>query len=241
MTQTVIEIKNLQKVFNKESIFKNLSLKIEKGDFVSILGPSGCGKSTLLRLIAGLEEKSSGELLKAADIRLSFVFQQPCLLPWLTLEENVALPLKLKTEKTTPVHEALELVDLANYKSFFLHQLSGGMQMRASLARALVTNPEILLMDEPFAALDEATRFYLQDELRQIWSKKKLTIIFVTHSISESVYLSNRVLFLDKVSGELSIDLKIKLGVLREQSLKINPQYNNYVTQLATYFHREIL
>ena len=241
MTQTLIEIKNLQKVFNKEPIFKNLSLKIEKGDFVSILGSSGCGKSTLLRLIAGLEEKSSGELLKPTDMRLSFVFQEPCLLPWLTLEENIVLPLKLKNEKMSAVDQVLELVHLGNYKSFFPHQLSGGMKMRASLARALVTDPEILLMDEPFAALDEATRFHLQDELRQIWSKKNLTIIFVTHSISESVYLSNSVLFLDKVSGEVSIDLKIKLGSLREQSLKTNPTYNDYVTRLASHFHREFL
>ncbi len=241
MTQPLIEIKNLQKNFNKESIFKNLSLEIEKGEFVSILGSSGSGKSTLLRLIAGLEEKTSGDLLKPADLRLSFIFQEPCLLPWLTLEENIALPLKLKKKNQSEVDQVIKLVNLTNYKSFFPHQLSGGMKMRASLARALVTNPEILLMDEPFAALDDATRFHLQDELRQIWSKKGLTIIFVTHSISESVYLSSRVLFLDKLFGQLSVDLEIELGGLREQSLKTKSTYNDYVTQLSSKFRQEVL
>ncbi len=240
MTQTLIEIKNLQKVFASESILRNLSLKFEKQDFVSILGASGCGKSTLLRLIAGLEEKTSGEILKPKDLRLSFVFQDPCLLPWLTLEENIALPWRLQNKKPAEVSEVLELVNLTKYKAFFPHQLSGGMKMRGSLARALVTKPEILLMDEPFSALDEMTRFRLQDELRKIWLERKMTILFVTHSISESVYLSNRVLFLDNVSGSISCDLKVDLGDSRDQRLKLDPKYNNYVTQLSSSFRQEM-
>ena len=240
MTSALIEIQNLHKKFSNEFVLKDISLKIEKESFISILGSSGSGKSTLLRLIAGLEEKTSGAILKSEGLRWSFVFQDPCLLPWLSLEENTKLPFQLLKEKPSGIDEALALVNLTKYKNFFPHQLSGGMKMRASIARALVTQPEVLLMDEPFAALDEVTRFHLQDELRKICQQKNITVIFVTHSMSEAVYLSDRVLYLNKFLGAISADLKIDLGLSRDQSLKNNVKYNNYVTYLSSLFRQEV-
>ncbi len=241
MNSSLIALKKLSKKFSSESVLNEISLEIKKGEFVSILGSSGCGKSTLLRLIAGLEEKSTGEILKTTNLRLSFVFQEPCLLPWLTLEENIALPFQLLNENQKNVQETLKLVNLERYKDFYPHQLSGGMKMRASMGRALVTNPEVLLMDEPFAALDEVTRFKLQDELEKIWREKNMTIVFVTHSVSEATYLSTRVLFLDKVSGNWSGDIKVELGLGRIQSLKVSVKYNDYVTQLSSLFRQDLL
>ncbi len=241
MTDTLIELENLKKDFASKVVLKNISLKINKGDFTSILGASGCGKSTLLRMMADLEEKTSGEIKKPKNLRLSFVFQDPCLLPWLTVKENIELPLILLNEKIKSVEKVLDLVKLSESKNLYPHELSGGMKMRASIARALITDPEVLLMDEPFAALDEVTRFHLQDDLRKIWREKNITIVFVTHSVSESVYLSDRVLFLTKGIFEQGGDLKIELPELRDQSLKKEIKYNNYVTQLASFFREKSL
>jgi NitT/TauT family transport system ATP-binding protein len=239
MSLPIIEVQDLCKTFGKKNILNSVSLTVKRGEFVSILGSSGCGKSTFLRLIAGLEPLTSGKILKPEPLRLSYVFQDPCLLPWLTVEENILLPFRI-LDKTPRRPEALEqilqTVGLGAHSDKFPHELSGGMKMRASIARALITEPEILLMDEPFAALDEATRFQLQDELLAFWKNQKLTVIFVTHSISESVYLSQRILFLDQGLRHFLLDKRIELSESREQKLKGTLQYNDYVTFFSEAF-----
>src|SRR3982751_2855605 len=181
-----------------------LDLDVAKGEFVSLLGPSGCGKSTALRLIAGLAAPTSGAVKVShraarADGRhpIGFVFQEPTLMPWASVRENVRLPLKLAhasaAEANARVSDALTQVGLAEFADAYPRELSGGMKMRVSLPRALVTDPDILLMDEPFAALDEISRFRLNNDLLMLWRNLRQTVIFVTHSVFESVYLSQRV------------------------------------------------
>jgi NitT/TauT family transport system ATP-binding protein len=195
-----------------------LDLDIHAGEFMSLLGPSGCGKSTALRIIAGLGEPSQGSVTwpagegRAKDI--GFVFQEPTLMPWATVFGNVFLPLKLAgitRETAAPrVTETLARVGLAEFAGAYPRELSGGMRMRVSIARALVTAPRVLLMDEPFAALDEITRFKLNDVLIALWRELGMTVVFVTHSVFESVYLSQRVVVMTarpgRVSSELAID-----------------------------------
>jgi NitT/TauT family transport system ATP-binding protein len=198
---------------------------IRQGDFVSLVGPSGCGKSTLLRIVAGLVGPSAGDVrwhtadgARPADI--GFVFQDATLMPWASVLDNIFLPLKLRgaaREKVQPkLMDALEHVGLADFSGAYPRELSGGMKMRVSLARALVTEPPVLLMDEPFAALDEFTREKLDDDLLQLWSNQRWTVIFVTHSIYESVYLSERVLVMGarpgRVLGEVGIDAPYPRG-----------------------------
>lgn len=196
----MLKLKAVEKSFGSDSaskleVVRQLNLQINSGDFVALLGPSGCGKSTLLRLIAGLEPLSSGRIESQAK-EIGYVFQEPHLLPWRNLSENIALPLELKklaaSEKKKAVESTLELVGLSDFAAAFPNQLSGGMKMRVSLARALVCKPDLLLLDEPFAALDEFTRTHLDEELRRIWMETGVTILFVTHSVSEAAFLANR-------------------------------------------------
>jgi NitT/TauT family transport system permease protein len=195
-----------------------LDLDVAKGEFVSLLGPSGCGKSTALRLIAGLSAPSAGTVnvshrATRADGRhpIGFVFQEPTLMPWASVRENVRLPLKLShapaTDADSRIEEALAQVGLAEFADAYPRELSGGMKMRVSLARALVTDPDILLLDEPFAALDEITRFRLNNDLLDLWRKLHKTVIFVTHSVFESVYLSQRVTVMTARPGRLASDV----------------------------------
>ena len=192
-----------------------VNLTVGSGEFVSILGPSGCGKSTLLRLIAGLIIPGAGQISLAADLstdRMAFVFQSPTLMPWTTVEANVRLPLTLTgaVDTNTRSETALQLVGLQDFKQAYPRELSGGMQMRASIARALATQPRLLLMDEPFAALDEITRNRLDNDLRKLWATEKLTTLFVTHSIYEAVFLSTRNVVMSsrpgRIVGEVLID-----------------------------------
>jgi len=201
-----------------------VSLSFATGGFTTLLGPSGCGKSTLLRLIAGLAQATSGEVkIRARPGGVSFVFQDATLMPWATARENVALPLRLAgtatTEITQRVDEALERVGLGGFGAAYPRELSGGMKMRVSIARAIVTGPELLLMDEPFAALDEFTRFKLNDDLLQLWQKNRWTVIFVTHSIREAVFLSERIVIMSprpgRVVADMAVDLPPRDGVLR--------------------------
>ena len=208
-------------------------MTIQPGEFVSILGPSGCGKSTFLRLLAGLDQPDRGRLWIPADASnrffRSFVFQEAHLVPWRTVLRNVTLPLELLG---VPLKEAeerarveLQRVHLADALDRFPKQLSGGMKMRVSVARALVTQPKLLLLDEPFSALDENTRYGLQKELRGIWESARMTVVFVTHSVSEAVYLSNRVLVFSKRPARLVYDHRIELPQERTHELRQSAEF----------------
>jgi NitT/TauT family transport system ATP-binding protein len=193
-----------------------LDLDVARGDFLSLLGPSGCGKSTALRLIAGLAAPTAGTVRLTLSVprALGFVFQEPTLMPWATLERNVALPLRLlgvpRGEAATRTGELLERLGLAGFAEAYPRELSGGMKMRASIARALAPRPRLLLLDEPFAALDEITRWKLNDDLLALWRGQDLTVVFVTHSVYESAYLSTRIAVFSarpgRVLGEIAID-----------------------------------
>ena len=219
---TVIQIASADKVFdNGVRALEPISLAVREGELATLIGPSGCGKSTLLRLIAGLVSPSSGSVRLWPDAqsndekrrRLDFVFQSPTLMAWSDVEKNVRLPLDLagvgRTEASRRAGRALMLVGLQDFRHAYPRQLSGGMQMRASIARALVTDPSLLLMDEPFGALDEITRARLDDELTSLWTKQALTILFVTHSVYEAVFLSTRVLVMSARPGRIFAEVAI--------------------------------
>jgi NitT/TauT family transport system ATP-binding protein len=215
---------------------ENLDLDVRSGEFVSLLGPSGCGKSTALRLIAGLTEPSSGEIdwLRPEDVGakaalgIGFVFQEPTLMPWATVAANVHLPLKLQgiaTDAQPRIEAALARVGLASFARSYPRELSGGMKMRASIARALVTEPRLLLMDEPFAALDEITRFRLNNDLLALWQALGKTVIFVTHSVFESVYLSQRVVVMTSRPGRVFTELSIEAPYPRDERFRTSAIY----------------
>jgi NitT/TauT family transport system ATP-binding protein len=217
---------------------------VNKGEFVSLLGPSGCGKSTALRLIAGLSEPTSGTVgisKPAGQARpghsIGFVFQEPTLMPWTSVRENVRLPLKLAhapaAEANARIDEALTQVGLTEFADAYPRELSGGMKMRVSLARALVTDPDILLMDEPFAALDEITRFRLNNDLLALWRNLRKTIIFVTHSVFESVYLSQRVIVMTPRPGRLSAEFRIDTLEPRGEDYRTSVEYAGYCRQVS--------
>lgn len=227
----MIQINHVNKQYvNKDKqpvdILRDINLTIEKGQFISILGPSGCGKSTLLSIVAGLTEASSGEILiegnrvKKPGKDRGMVFQQAALFPWLNVTENVLFPLKKTMSKTECLEQAkkyLQMVQLSKYLTHYPHELSGGMQQRVAIARALAMDPEILLMDEPFGALDEQTRSRLHGQLEKIWLETQKTILFVTHSISESIKLSDRVIVMGTKPGTILQDIRIDLPRPRDQ------------------------
>src|SRR5213075_2786940 len=215
----IVSLRGVGKLFGTGLLaLDGLDLDVRDGEFLSLLGPSGCGKSTALRIIAGLSEPSRGEVAwrDGADARrgIGFVFQEPTLMPWTTVFGNVFLPLKLtgvdKAAAAPRIMATLSRVGLADFADAYPRELSGGMRMRVSIARALVTAPRVLLMDEPFAALDEITRFKLNDDLIALWASQQWTVVFVTHSVFESVYLSSRIVVMSarpgRVSSEVSID-----------------------------------
>jgi len=221
-----------------------LDLDVRKGEFVALVGPSGCGKSTALRLIAGLIAPTSGSVRishHAGEVRpgraIGFVFQEPTLMPWASVRENVGLPLKLSRvpapEADARVREALEQVGLAEFAGAYPRELSGGMKMRVSLARALVTDPDILLMDEPFAALDEITRFRLNNDLLALWRNLRKTVVFVTHSVFESVYLSQRVIVMTQRPGRLDAEIKIETSEPREEEFRTSAAYAEYCRKVS--------
>jgi NitT/TauT family transport system ATP-binding protein len=223
-------------------------LDVRQGEFVSLLGPSGCGKSTALRLIAGLAAPTAGQIQVScqvsrdagearADHAIGFVFQEPTLMPWTSVRENVRLPLKLAhvrpRDAEARVSEALARVGLSDFADAYPRELSGGMKMRASLARALVTDPDILLMDEPFAALDEITRFRLNDDLLTLWRSLGKTVIFVTHSVFESVYLSQRVVVMTQRPGRIGADIRIETGEPRSDGFRTSAVYADYCRKVS--------
>jgi NitT/TauT family transport system ATP-binding protein len=226
-------------------------LDIARGEFISLLGPSGCGKSTLLRLIAGLAEPSGGTIdwptsdydAKGRPMpNLGFVFQEPTLMPWATVFDNVYLPLRLKRVRRNAaadrIRAVLASVGLERFADAYPRQLSGGMKMSVSIARALVTEPAILLMDEPFAALDEITRFRLNDDLLRVFQAHELTVIFVTHSVFESVYLSNRVLVMSARPGRVIADLAISAPYPRGDDFRTSQPYGELCRVASAELHR---
>ncbi|MBS0561070.1 MAG: ABC transporter ATP-binding protein [Proteobacteria bacterium] len=220
---------------------RDVSLDIGAGDFIALLGPSGCGKSTLLRLIAGLDAPDAGRLVwddgkRPAPGDIGYVFQDATLLPWATAEENVYLPLRLKgtawSDAAAEVRAALHRVGLAGFESARPGQLSGGMRMRVSIARALVTRPRILLMDEPFAALDEFTRHRLQADLHTVWEQVGCTVVFVTHSIYEAAYLARRIVLMSPRPGRIAREIVSPLAVGPET--RLDPAYAALVRTVTT-------
>ncbi len=209
------------------------SFSVGKGEFVSLLGPSGCGKSTALRIVAGLSEASRGRVDwpagPPAPGRIGFVFQEPTLMPWASVEQNVALPFMLTgADGDSEIAVAMEQVGLAPFAAAFPRELSGGMKMRASIARALVTKPELLLMDEPFAALDEITRFRLNNDLLELWQSLTQTVVFVTHSVFESVFLSQRVVVMTPRPGRVAAEIAIDAPYPRHESFRTSAEYAGY-------------
>src|SRR5437868_6324609 len=239
-----VRLRAITKVYdNGVAALGPLELEVAKGEFVSLLGPSGCGKSTALRLIAGLSAPSAGTVnvshhATRADGRhpIGFVFQEPTLMPWTSVRENVRLPLKLahapSQEANARIGEALKQVGLSEFADAYPRELSGGMKMRVSLARALVTDPDILLMDEPFAALDEITRFRLNNDLLSLWRNLRKTVIFVTHSVFESVYLSQRVVVMTPRPGRLSAEIRIDTPE-RGEEFRTSAEYAAYCREVS--------
>jgi NitT/TauT family transport system ATP-binding protein len=223
---------------------QDVSLDVTRGEFLALLGPSGCGKSTLLRLVAGLIQPTAGvmEVLGTSPViaqkrrDIGFVFQDAALLPWRTALENVALPLEVSQEDPgnarAKCEEMLDFMGLGARKHAYPHELSGGMRQRVSIARALVSNPKILLMDEPFAALDEITRDRLNEELRRIWKQTGVTILFVTHGIYEAAYLGQRVLMLAANPGRIREIVPVKLAEDRTLSIRESGEFIALATRL---------
>jgi NitT/TauT family transport system ATP-binding protein len=245
LTALAVSLRGVTKTYDTGVMaLGQLDLAIRKGEFISLLGPSGCGKSTALRLIAGLSAPTSGTIRVSrheGTIRpghaIGFVFQEPTLMPWTSVRENVRLPLKLagvaKAEANTRVSDALASVGLADFADAFPRELSGGMKMRVSLARALVTDPDILLMDEPFAALDEITRFRLNNDLLALWRNLRKTVIFVTHSVFESVYLSQRVVVMTARPGRIQADIRIETVEPRGEEFRTSAAYADFCRKVS--------
>lgn len=245
----MIEIKNVSKSFPKNdqedhlSILHDISLEIRDKEFVSLLGPSGCGKSTLLRMLAGLLEPDEGEVLvdrvpvKKPESSRCMVFQDYVLFPWMSVKNNIALGLKVKKKDKdyirTKVECAMELVGLKAFENAYPHQLSGGMQQRVSIARALVMNPEILLMDEPFGALDSFTRMKLQDELVDICKRKDFTTVFVTHDCDEAVYLSDKIVVFSGTPAQVKEVISVDLPRPRRRTSPEFLEIRNQVLELG--------
>jgi NitT/TauT family transport system ATP-binding protein len=235
----LLTIRDVSKLFSNGTLaIQGVNLDLAAGEFVSLLGPSGCGKSTLLRIIAGLSQPSAGALewptspytaAGAAEPALGFVFQDPTLMPWADAMTNVMLPLVLHgTDKRDAEGRAaamLELVGLKGFEKAYPRELSGGMRMRVSIARGLVTRPKILLMDEPFAALDEITRHKLNDDLLELWWRERFTAVFVTHSVFESVYLSNRIVVMAARPGRIMADLPNPAPYPRDDLFRTSAEY----------------
>jgi NitT/TauT family transport system ATP-binding protein len=237
---TAISLENVDKVFpSGVRALDRIDLDVRHGEFVTFLGPSGCGKSTLLRILAGLTTPTSGRVQRHGpqDRPVAFVFQQPTLMPWASVTANVRLPLDLagadRQHTDVRVREALALVGLSGFEHAYPRELSGGMQMRTSIARALVTDPGLLLMDEPFGALDEITRGRLDRDVRDLWARRQLTVVFVTHSIYEAVFVSTRVLVLSARPGRSVGEVQIDEPHPRTDAFRLSERYAQWCRQLS--------
>lgn len=229
----VLDMSNVTKTFNGDVVaLRDMNLGVNSGDFISLLGPSGCGKSTALRLIAGLSVPSSGRISWSggqSENDLGVVFQEPTLMPWATVAQNVWLPFRLKGKSYHSVRdevlEALRLVGLEKFLDAYPRELSGGMKMRVSIARAMVTKPRLILMDEPFAALDEITRFRLNNDLLHLKAKIGCTVIFVTHSVFESVFLSDRIVVMAARPGRVIREVTVDAPYPRDEEFRTSAEY----------------
>ena len=233
----IVELRGVAKRFASGLVaLAGIDLTVERGEFLSLLGPSGCGKSTLLRIVAGLTPPSAGACqlsMGGQTGRIGFVFQDPTLMPWSTVTGNVLLPFRIGAgihgrvgaAERERAAEAVRAVGLGGFERAYPHQLSGGMRMRVSIARALVTDPDLLLLDEPFAALDEITRLQLNDDLLHLWERHRPTILFVTHSVFESVYLSSRIAVMTARPGRIAADLPVDLARPRSHATRLSPEY----------------
>ena len=216
----MLNFSNVHMKFDKD-VLSDINLNINSGEFVSILGPSGCGKSTLLRLASNLVKPTKGavDYISPNDLSIGFVFQNPTLMPWRTVMENITLPLELNKKKFSKEKALMWLarVGLKDKEKSYPNELSGGQMMRVSIARSLINGCNLLLLDEPFAALDEITRRKLEDDLLEIWEKEKFTVLFVTHSVSEAIYLSQRVLVLSSGPGKIVYEKNISQYISKEE------------------------
>ena len=237
-----LEVSGLNKQFGDLQVLQNIDLAVEHGEFIAVVGPSGCGKTTFLRMVAGLEPVSSGTILLDGQ-KLSgpggnrgFVFQNDSLLPWRTVLANALIGPEVMgqvgAKERQRTLDLLKLVGLGGFEGYYPRQLSGGMRQRLNLARALAIDPEILLMDEPFASLDAQTREIMQTELMRIWEQGRKTVLFVTHQIDEAVFLSDRVLVFARRPGRLQESVEIKLPRPRQLAIKRNPEFVDYVDRI---------
>ena len=248
----LLSLTDIGKTFSNGTVaLQGMSMDVEQGSFISLLGPSGCGKSTALKIIAGLGNLTTGSLrwpqakvdhLGRPDHEISFVFQEPTLMLWATVFDNVWLPLRLKGTRRKAaeerVYEALDMVGLRDAANSYPRELSGGMKMRVSIARALITRPKLLLMDEPFAALDEITRFKLNNDLLELWQKFNWTVVFVTHSVFESAYLSNRIVVMAARPGRVVADIEVTAPYPRRgDDHRNSPEYNETCRQASEALH----
>lgn len=242
---TVLSMNHVEKTFNGNVVaLKDMRLQVNEGDFISLLGPSGCGKSTALRLIAGLIHPTSGTIRWNGGQHegdLGIVFQEPTLMPWATVAHNVWLPFRLRGQSYNSVRdeilEALRLVGLDKFQTAYPRELSGGMKMRVSIARAMVTKPRLILMDEPFAALDEITRFKLNDDLLALKEKIGCTVVFVTHSVFESVFLSDRIIVMAARPGRVIRELHVDAPYPRDDMFRTSSEYSAYTRQASDALH----
>ncbi|MBL4954338.1 ABC transporter ATP-binding protein [Neobacillus sp. YIM B02564] len=257
MSNPKVRIDNVVKVFSGSRkhaqvlAVDHVSLDIMTNEFITILGPSGCGKSTLLRIVAGLEEQSSGHVyldgqeVHGPSSNRGMVFQAYSLFPWLTVEENIQFGLKNKgviaARRKEIAKEYVELVRLTGFEKHYPKQLSGGMQQRVAIARALANDPEILLLDEPFGALDNQTRTLMQELLLEIWEKSNKTILFITHDVEESIFLANRVIVMTSRPGRIKADIPIELEHPRPYNIKTTPRFLEYKEQLTELIREESL
>lgn len=254
--QPMLELRNVGRSFRSPDggevvVLKDINLSINEGEFISLVGASGCGKSTLLRLIDGLLETTEGQVfvhgqpVSGPGTDRAMVFQQDCLLPWRTVIDNVAYGQILagvsKAEAHAQAQQFIDMVGLKGFEQYYPHQISGGMRQRANVARALAVNPKVLLMDEPFAALDAQTREIMQRELLRIWRTQQKTVLFVTHQIDEAVFLSDRVIVLGTRPGTVRADIRVNLPRPRDLSLKRTQQFAGLVDEIWTLIEDEVM
>jgi NitT/TauT family transport system ATP-binding protein len=245
-----VEISGLSKSFGELEALRQIDVAVEQGEFISVVGPSGCGKTTFLRMVAGLEPATSGTILidgqplRGPGNNRGFVFQNDSLLPWRTVLANALIGPevagKVGERERQRTLDLLKLVGLGGFENYYPRQLSGGMRQRVNLARALAIDPDVLLMDEPFASLDAQTREIMQTELLRIWEQGRKTVLFVTHQIDEAVFLSDRVLVFARRPGRLQESIEIKLPRPRSLALKRTPEFIAYVDRIWTMIEHDV-